>query len=105
MPEKFRVEIARTAEADARHIRQFIARDSPAAADRFVGGLAKQVGTLERFPERCPLIPENALLGTTYRHLLCGDYRTVFRVSGRTVFVLRIVHGMRLLDSSMFSAP
>jgi plasmid stabilization system protein ParE len=65
--------------------------------------LEKQVDTLERFPERCPLISENALPGTTYRHLLRGDYRTIFRVSGPTVLVLRIVHGTRLLDRSMFA--
>ena len=105
MPVKFRVEITRTAEADAGEIWRFIGRDSPEAADRFVRELEKQVGTFERFPERCPLISENALLGTTYRHLLCGDYRTIFRVSSRTVLVLRIVHGTRLLDSSMFAAP
>lgn len=104
MPAKFRVEITRTAEADAGDIWRFIARDSPEAADRFVRELEKQVDTLERFPEPCPLISENALLGTTYRHLIRGDYRTVFRVSGRTVLVLRIVHGTRLLDGSMFAA-
>ena len=41
-------------------------------------------------------------MGTAYRHLVFGDYRTIFRVSGGTVFVLRIVHGARLLDPSMF---
>ena len=104
MPAKFRVEITRTAEADAGDIWRFIGRDSPEAADRFVSDLEQQVHTLERFPERCALIPENALLGTTCRHLLYGDYRTIFRVSGRTVLVLRIIHGTRLLDSSMFAA-
>ena len=103
MPAKFRVEITRTAESDADEIRRFIARDDPDAADRFVGELERQVGTLERLPERCPLIPENGLLKTAYRHLLFGDYRTIFRLSGRTVLVLRIVHGTQLLDSSMFA--
>ncbi len=105
MPAKFRVEISRTAEGDVEKIWRFIARDKPAAADRFVRELEKQVSTLERFPQRCPLISENALLGTTYRHLLFGDYRTVFRVSNRTVTVLRIVHGTKLLESSMLTAP
>ena len=80
----------------------FIATDNPDAADRFVLELDRQVATLERFPERCALIPENDLMGTAYRHLVYGDYRTVFRVTGRRVIVLRIVHGARLMDSSMF---
>lgn len=64
--------------------------------------LEKQIDTLESFPERCSLIPENEILGTHYRHLLYGNYRTVFRVAKNTVYVLRIVHGARLLDTSMF---
>ena len=102
MPAKFRVEITRTAEADADEIRRVIGRDDPDAADRFAAELERQVETLERLPQRCPLIPENTLLRTAYRHLLFGDYRTIFRVSNRTVLVLRIVHSARLLDSSMF---
>jgi len=102
VPARFLVRIARTAEADTEDLWNFIAQDNPDAADRFVQELLKQVATLERFPARCALIQENELMGTTYRHLLYGDYRTVFRISGHAVFVLRIVHGSRLLDSSMF---
>jgi len=54
------------------------------------------------FPERCWLIPENEILGTRYRHLLYGNYRSLFRIVRKTVYVLRVVHGARLLDSSMF---
>jgi plasmid stabilization system protein ParE len=53
-------------------------------------------------PERCPSIPENDILGTEYRHMIFDDYRVVFRVSGRAVHVLRVVHGNRLLDTSYF---
>jgi len=90
------------AETDAEAIWTFIAKDNPDAADRFTQELARQLATLERLPERCALIPENELMGTAYRHLVYGDYRTIFRVSARRVVVLRIVHGARLLDSSMF---
>jgi len=90
------------AETDAEAIWTFIAKDNPDAADRFTQELARQLATLERLPEPCALIPENELMGTAYRHLVYGDYRTIFRVSARHVVVLRIVHGARLLDSSMF---
>jgi hypothetical protein len=50
-----------------------------------------------------PLIPENEILGTRYRHLLYGSYRIVFRLAGRTVYVLRMTHGARLLlDPQVF---
>ena len=101
MPAKFAVRITRTAERDVDGIWNYIAQDSPDAAERFMGDLLRQTMTLERFPERCPLIAENELMGTAYRHLIHEDYRTVFRVSGRTVLVLRIIRGSRLLDRSM----
>ena len=98
MPAKFRVRITRTAERDVENIWSFIAQDSPEEASRFIDRLEDQIATLERFPERCPLIPENEILRTRYRHLLYGNYRTVFRVTGRTVYVLRIVHGASQKD-------
>jgi toxin ParE1/3/4 len=102
VPAKFRVRITRTAEKDIEEIWSFIAQDSPEEASRFIGRLEDQVATLESFPERCALIPENEMLGTRYRHLLFGDYRSVFRVAGKTVYVLRIIHGAKLLDNSTF---
>ena len=61
MPVKFRVRIARTAERDIEEIWGFIAADSPAEADKFIRRIENHIGTLERFPERCPLIAENEL--------------------------------------------
>lgn len=102
MPAKFRVRITRTAERDIEEAWTFIAQDSSEEAENLIRRLEEQIETLERFPERCPLIPENEILGARYRHLLYGDYRTVFRIAGRTVYVLRMIHGSRLLDTSMF---
>ena len=102
MPVKFRAEFTRSAEKDFEEIWTYIAADSPVAAANFVLALERQISTLEQFPERCPMIPENALLGSRYRHLVFGAYRTLFRIEGKTVYVLRVIHGARLLDSSMF---
>ncbi len=99
---KYRVRIARTAERDIEEVWGFIAADSPDEADNFIQRIETQIDTLERFPERCPLIAENELLGTRYRHLLLGSYRMIYRVTGKTVFVMRIIHGARLLDARMF---
>ena len=79
-----------------------MAQDSPEEADQFIRRLEEQIETLETFPERCPLIPENEILGTHYRHLVYGNYRSVFRIARNTVYVLRVIHGARLLDDSMF---
>ena len=100
MPARFKPKITRVAEKDIQTIWDFIAADSSANADRFIVELEKQLNTLEHFPQRCPLIPENEHWGTRYRHLLYGDYRTLFRITGKTVYVMRVIHGARLLDDS-----
>jgi plasmid stabilization system protein ParE len=99
MPKRFRVRISGAAERDVDEIWRFIRQDSLENATTFLNQLERQVSTLETFPARCPLIPENQLLGTQYRHLIFGDYRTVFRIAGGSVYVLRIIHSARLLDA------
>ncbi len=101
MPRKFRVDITRAAESDVAEIWEYIAQDKPDAATAFVLRLEEQIRTLERFPGRAPLVPENELLGTTYCHLLHGNYRTVFKIVGSRVIILRVLHGARLLDTGI----
>lgn len=102
MPTHYQVKITRTAEVDLKEIWDFIGKDSPREAERFVDRVEQQLTTLEQYPERCPSVPENEVLGTGYRHILYGDYRTIFRISQKTVYILRIIHGSRLLDDSAF---
>ena len=101
MPKKYRVDITATAEADTAALWDYIAQDNPDAATAFILRLEEQINSLERYPKRCPLIPENELLGTAYRHLLFGNYRTIFKIVGARVIILRVVHGARLLVRGM----
>ena len=101
MREKFRVKIARRAETDLDEIWAYIAADGVDSANRFILKLERRMKSLSWSPRRCPLILENELLGTQYRHLIVGKYRVVFRISGETVYILRIIHGARLLDTSV----
>jgi len=105
VPKKFKVEITRIAEADVAEICEYVAQDKPEMATAFVLRLEEQIGKLERFPERCPLVPENELLGADYRHLLYGNYRTIFKIVGSRVIILRVLHGARLLDTEMLETP
>ncbi len=103
MPKKFRVDLTASAEADTSEIWDYIAQDDPEAATAFILRLEEQIGTLEMFPQRCPLIPESELLGAAYRHLLFGNYRIIFKITGATVIVMRILHGARLLDTDILA--
>jgi plasmid stabilization system protein ParE len=101
VPRKYRVEITAAAQEDVRRCHDYIAEDSPASARRWVDELQRQMASLETFPLRCGLIPEAAELGGSYRHLIFGNYRTIFRVAGTTVWVVRIIHGAQLLDTTL----
>jgi toxin ParE1/3/4 len=101
MPERFHVKITRSAEIDLEEIWNHIANDSTENADRFILKVESRMRTLSYSPRRCALIPENAILGTRYRHLIIRKYRVVFRISNSSVYILRVVHGARLLDTAM----
>jgi plasmid stabilization system protein ParE len=98
MPKKYRVNTTRKAERDVEAIRDYIARDRPKAADRWVREFEKQVAKLTTFPFAHEIIPEETEEGTEYRHCLFGNYRTIHRVEGQDVFILRVIHAARLLN-------
>ena len=101
MRERFLVKITRQAEIDLDEIWAYIAADNVDNANRFVLKLEGRIKTLAWSPRRCPSIPENEILGTEYRHLVIRKYRAVFRISSGTVHILRVIHGARLLDTSI----
>ena len=101
MPKKYNVDITASAEADVAEIGEYLAQDNPDAATAFVLRLEEQIGTRERLPESCPLVRENELLGTAYRHLVYGNYRTIFKIVESRVIIMRVLHGARLLDMGM----
>lgn len=105
MSKKFSVDVTSTAEADIAEIWDYIAQDKPGAATAFVIRLEEQINALENFPERCQLVPENEMLGTSYRHLVYGNYRTIFKIIGARVIILRVLHGTRLLDIGLLDGP
>jgi len=90
-----------TAQSDVRTIHDYIAQQAPDTADAWIQDLERQIQALEQLPARCPVIPEASELGREYRHLIYGSYRTVFRVEGRVVWIVRILHGAQLLDTTI----
>lgn len=99
---KHRVEITGLAESDILEIYEYISRDSRAAATKWVEEIERQINSLESFPERCPVIPESKEMGEEYRHLVYGSYRTIFRIEKTKIIIMRVIHGARLLDMSIF---
>ena len=99
MTKKYQVNITEQAQNDLEYIFCYIADDSIDNAANFVLELEKKVYSLEIFPDRHPLIPENKYFDTDYRHLIFKKYRIIYRIVEKSVFILRIIHGAKLLTS------
>ena len=101
MPKKYKVYITRAAQQDIEEIWGYISNDSIHNATAFIDKVEKHIFFLEMHPERNPLIPENEILLGKYRHMVYKNYRIIYRIQNRSVFILRIIHGSRLLHSDM----
>jgi toxin ParE1/3/4 len=85
----------RQAQRRLTEIRDFIAQDDPAAADRHLRRLVERAQAVTRFPALGREVPE--LPGTALRELIEGNYRIVYRVRQRTVEILTVFEAHHLL--------
>jgi toxin ParE1/3/4 len=85
---------ARRALEDLREIHDFIARDSPRAAEALVERILAASERLTAFPLSGRVVPE--FPGSGYRELLVGNHRVQYRVEDVTVWIVTVVHGKRL---------
>jgi len=96
---RYRVEITAAALADAEEAFLWIYRDSPEKAMQWLNAALHAIGSLESYPGRCALAPENDAFEQEIRQLLYGKrsgvYRILFTISGDGVVILHIRHGAR----------
>ncbi len=90
---KYRVEIMPPALRELDDAFGWIARHSPARAERWQARAMRAIQSLTDFPRRCPLAPENDDFGGEVRQLLYGEYRILFDIEGDTVRILHVRHG------------
>lgn len=98
MKRKYHVEMTVNAVRDLHATEAHIALDKPRAAARWVRKMRRHVMGLEYLPFRYEVIPEDAEL--EYRHIILGNYRAIFRIDADRVFVVRIFHAARILDTT-----
>jgi plasmid stabilization system protein ParE len=80
---------------DLRDIHDFIARDSPRAAEALVERLLTATERLAVFPESSRVVPEFPALG--YQEIIVSSYRVLYRLADNPVWITAVVHGRRLL--------
>ncbi len=92
----FQVELTERAQRDIDEAFAWLVSRSPAAAAQWHEELLATIGRLEMVPERCRIAAqESAAYRREVRQLLCGVYRVLFTIEGRTVYVLAVRHGRR----------
>ena len=90
-----RIVWSRVARDDLQAIVSSIRADSPAYARSFGLRLRQRVTQLEAFPESGRLGPEDST--NTYRELIFGNFRVIYRYDEGTVTIVTIIHGTRTL--------
>ena len=76
-------------------IAKFIALDKPTAAEKWVNDIFDRADLLGSQPESGRQVPE--LLGTSYREVIFGNYRIIYKV-GNEIKILTLRNCRQLLS-------
>jgi plasmid stabilization system protein ParE len=79
---------------------EYISKDNRAVAQKLVDRIIKKVDSLSKFPERGRKVPE--INREEIREVFEGEYRIVYRISSKKVFVLTIRNFKQLLPDKDF---
>jgi len=92
------VEVSWTPQAidDVDSIADFIAKDSPYYAHLFVIDIFGAVNRLHDFPRSGRIVPE--IKNPLIREIILGNYRIVYRSRAKSVEILTVYHGAKLLN-------
>jgi plasmid stabilization system protein ParE len=97
----FRVELAKSAEADLEALYLWVVERAPHQGSAWFNGLEQAILSLDRHPERCPIAPESVDPERAVRVLHYGRARHVYRVLfsidnvEHVVYVLHVRRGAR----------
>ena len=80
---------------DLKALVSYIKADSPGYAQTFGLHIQQRVEQLRHFPESGRKVPEDRT--DTYRELIVGNYRLVYRVDADLVTIVTLIHGARML--------
>jgi toxin ParE1/3/4 len=76
-------------------IAEYIAIHNLDAAEDWVDTVFRRVRELGNFPESGRIVPETA--SENIRELIHGNYRIIYRLEGKTLYVLTVRHGKQML--------
>jgi toxin ParE1/3/4 len=86
------ITLSNQARQDLIAIWEYIADDSPVAADRLLDTLEARIERLADHPFLGPARPD---IAPDLRYLISGNYLILYRVLGEVVEIVRVLHGAR----------
>lgn len=95
MPKRLKVEFSPAALFDLEDIADYIAQDSPLAAEQWVDKLMAAAEKVASHPRSGRAVPEVA--DPKVREVIVGAYRVVYRVAAQRLLVLTVIEGHRRL--------
>ncbi len=99
MKRKYDIVWAETAENDLRGIIEYIAKDSPSQAIKIFRKITRAASLLYHLPNRGRIIPGLQEQGVVqYRELLVSPWRVMYRISGKSVFVVSVLDSRRNVE-------
>jgi toxin ParE1/3/4 len=79
----------------ASEISEYIAQDTPSAAENWINTVFSKVEQLKYSPEIGRLVPE--IKNNQFRELIYGNYRIIYHIEKIQISILSIRHGMQIL--------
>ncbi len=79
----------------ASEIADYIARDKPTAAKRWINEVFIKVEQLKSSPQVGRVVPE--ISDNKFRELIYGNYRIIYRTEIKQISILTIRHGKQIL--------
>ncbi|OWY71412.1 hypothetical protein B7486_12560 [cyanobacterium TDX16] len=91
----YRVFLQPEAESGIHQSYDWLAEQSPTAADDWLSRIEQACNSLSELPERCPLAPESDFFDVPIRQLICCNHRILFTIDKSVVHVLHVRHAAR----------
>ena len=79
----------------ASEIADYIARDKPSAAEKWIDTIFSKVEHLKTSPEIGRIVPE--INNSQFREIIFGNYRIIYRIEKTRISILTIRHGKQIL--------
>jgi toxin ParE1/3/4 len=95
-----KVVLSHAAQADLAAIADFIANDNPFRAATFVSGLKQHCRNIGSAPLAHPIVVQRG--GRAVRRAVHGNYLILYEVAASTVSIVRVIHGARDWERSLF---